>query len=192
VLATIERGTQVAVIEDHYLLEGRELGMDSLDKVEILMELEEEFDIEISDDVAVRIDTVTDVLAIVGELINGAGAEVVMSHYAENIEILTGLGCRVAGSGIISENEAILCGAIRRLTVKEGTTDAIVTDINKQIEALKKEIGDYGFFGAMERAEARGREQAAKYIEEEAEWVGRHALAINIRNLGPNNSTVEG
>jgi acyl carrier protein len=40
----------------------RDLGADSLDQVELVMELEEEFDVSIPDDVAEKIDTVGQVI----------------------------------------------------------------------------------------------------------------------------------
>ena len=44
-----------------------DLGADSLDTVELVMALEEEFDVEIPDDVAEKIRTVNDVVLLVGE-----------------------------------------------------------------------------------------------------------------------------
>jgi len=42
-----------------------DLGADSLDTVELVMAFEEEFDVEIPDDIAEKIKTVNDVLALV-------------------------------------------------------------------------------------------------------------------------------
>jgi len=44
-----------------------DLGADSLDTVELVMAFEEEFDVEIPDDMAEKIKTVNDVLALVSE-----------------------------------------------------------------------------------------------------------------------------
>lgn len=44
-----------------------DLGADSLDTVELVMALEEEFDIEISDEDAEKIQTVKDAVAYIGE-----------------------------------------------------------------------------------------------------------------------------
>lgn len=44
-----------------------DLGADSLDTVELVMAFEEEFDVEIADDVAEQIKTVKDVITLVGE-----------------------------------------------------------------------------------------------------------------------------
>ena len=44
-----------------------DLGADSLDTVELVMAFEEEFDVEIPDDVAEKIRTVNDVVLLVGE-----------------------------------------------------------------------------------------------------------------------------
>jgi len=44
-----------------------DLGADSLDTVELVMAFEEEFDVEIPDDVAEQIRTVSDVVTLVGE-----------------------------------------------------------------------------------------------------------------------------
>ena len=46
-----------------------DLGADSLDLVEITMEVEEHFDIEVSDEAAERIDTVGDIVSGVRELL---------------------------------------------------------------------------------------------------------------------------
>jgi len=44
-----------------------DLGADSLDSVELVMAFEEEFDLEISDEAAEKIKTISDVLALVSE-----------------------------------------------------------------------------------------------------------------------------
>lgn len=46
-----------------------DLGADSLDAVEVIMALEEEFDIEISDDASVNIKTVGDIVSQIEELV---------------------------------------------------------------------------------------------------------------------------
>jgi acyl carrier protein len=46
-----------------------ELGADSLDQIEIVMSLEQEFDIEIEDDDADRMKTVGDAIALVSKLV---------------------------------------------------------------------------------------------------------------------------
>ena len=57
----LEVVTNEAVLTDH-------LGADSLDTVEVIMELEKEFDIEIKDDVAEELKTVEDHVKIVEKL----------------------------------------------------------------------------------------------------------------------------
>lgn len=49
-----------------------DLGADSLDTVELVMAFEEEFDIEIGDDLAEQIKTVKDVLVLVNERVVAA------------------------------------------------------------------------------------------------------------------------
>jgi acyl carrier protein len=53
-------GLDVEKIEDRHLLQ-EDLGADSLDIVEITMEVEEEFDLTVADDVAEQISTVGDI-----------------------------------------------------------------------------------------------------------------------------------
>ncbi|MEK3887008.1 acyl carrier protein [Bacillus sp. FSL K6-3431] len=72
---TIERVTQIivdrlGVEESKVTLEASfkdDLGADSLDVVELVMELEDEFDLEISDDDAEKIATVGDVVNYIKE-----------------------------------------------------------------------------------------------------------------------------
>lgn len=47
-----------------------DLGADSLDEVEIIMSIEREFDIEISDEAAEKIETVTDAVAHISRLLS--------------------------------------------------------------------------------------------------------------------------
>ena len=61
---------QLGVDEDQVTNEASfmdDLGADSLDTVELVMALEEEFDIEISDEDAEKIQTVQDVIDYIGE-----------------------------------------------------------------------------------------------------------------------------
>ncbi len=44
-----------------------ELGADSLDKVEIMMELEEEYELDISDEAAEKINTVQDIIDYISD-----------------------------------------------------------------------------------------------------------------------------
>ncbi|GEP55456.1 acyl carrier protein [Reyranella soli] len=55
-----ERITEIATLDD-------DLGATSIDRVEVVMSLEDEFKIDISDDQASRLHTVADVLACVME-----------------------------------------------------------------------------------------------------------------------------
>ena len=55
------------VVDTAYL--GADLGADSLDFVELVMELEEEFDIEIGDDKLEEIETVAELIDIIVEVI---------------------------------------------------------------------------------------------------------------------------
>lgn len=48
------------------------MGMDSLDKIELVMALEEEFEVEISDEQAEKCKTVADVVALVDRLAGSA------------------------------------------------------------------------------------------------------------------------
>lgn len=57
---------------EHSLTE--DLGADSLDLVEIVMSLEEEFEIDIDDDEAVRVKTVADTVAMVRRLLGDRAA----------------------------------------------------------------------------------------------------------------------
>lgn len=50
-----------------------DLGSDSLDNVELIMAFEEEFDIEISDDVAENINTVGEAIKAIEAKVGGAG-----------------------------------------------------------------------------------------------------------------------
>ena len=62
---------QLSVAKDKIILTSHfenDLGADSLDFVELIMALEEEFDVEISDEVADCIETVGDVIVVVDEL----------------------------------------------------------------------------------------------------------------------------
>jgi NADH dehydrogenase (ubiquinone) 1 alpha/beta subcomplex 1 len=56
------------VVEDHMRFTGSELGLDSLDCIELLMSLEEEFDIEADDTQASNCKTVLDAINLVMEL----------------------------------------------------------------------------------------------------------------------------
>ena len=47
-----------------------DIGLDSLDKVEILMEVEEEFDVEISDQEAQKLETVEDLVNLINGRLN--------------------------------------------------------------------------------------------------------------------------
>ncbi len=60
-----ERVTETATLDD-------DLGATSLDRVEVVMSLEEEFAIDISDDQASRLHTVADVLACVAANVGSA------------------------------------------------------------------------------------------------------------------------
>ncbi|MBN2267325.1 MAG: acyl carrier protein [Candidatus Babeliaceae bacterium] len=51
------------------------LGVDSLDRVEIVMKIEEEFDIEMNDDEAEKLKTFSDLLAYVTQLLEQAAAK---------------------------------------------------------------------------------------------------------------------
>ena len=56
-------------IEDDSVLTS-DLGADSLDSVELVMELEKKFDISISDDVAMKVVTVNDMIELVEKILN--------------------------------------------------------------------------------------------------------------------------
>jgi len=61
-----ERITEAATLEE-------DLGATSLDRVEVVMSLEDEFKIDISDDQASRLHTVADILACVTASVGKAG-----------------------------------------------------------------------------------------------------------------------
>jgi acyl carrier protein len=61
ILAAGLKKTSVAIIEDDKRIV-EDLGADSLDRVELVMSLEEAFGIEIPDDVALKLLTVSDVI----------------------------------------------------------------------------------------------------------------------------------
>lgn len=66
VIASVSRQLNLAVEEielNHHLV--NELGADSLDTVELLMDLEEEFEIEITDEEAEKLETVQSVIDFV-------------------------------------------------------------------------------------------------------------------------------
>jgi acyl carrier protein len=52
-----------------------DLGADSLDKIELLMDFEEEFGVEIPDEVAEKINTVQDAVALIDELTSKKGSK---------------------------------------------------------------------------------------------------------------------
>ncbi len=61
---------QLGIAEDNISLESSfidDLGADSLDTVELIMAIEEEFDIEIPDEDAEKVDTVNDVVEYIKE-----------------------------------------------------------------------------------------------------------------------------
>jgi acyl carrier protein len=62
-----ERITETATLEE-------DLGATSLDRVEVVMSLEDEFKIDISDDQASRLHTVADILACVTASVGKGGA----------------------------------------------------------------------------------------------------------------------
>lgn len=64
-------GLDPADVKPEDELEGR-LAMDSLDKIELVMAVEEEFEVEITDDEAEACKTVADVVALVERLKGGA------------------------------------------------------------------------------------------------------------------------
>lgn len=59
---------ETEVIDDAHLME--DLGADSLDTVELIMEFEKTFDIKISDEMSEKIKTVGDIYNAVQELVN--------------------------------------------------------------------------------------------------------------------------
>lgn len=61
---------ETEVIDDAHLME--DLGADSLDTVELIMEFEKTFDIKISDEMSEKIKTVGDIYNAVQELVNNA------------------------------------------------------------------------------------------------------------------------
>lgn len=66
VIASVSRQLNIKAEEiklDHHLV--NELGADSLDTVELLMDLEEEFEIEITDEEAEKLETVQSVIDFV-------------------------------------------------------------------------------------------------------------------------------
>ncbi len=72
VFRTVEE--EAGLSRDHFKREARifeDLGMDSFDRVEMLMSLEEEFGIEITDEVAVRWNTLGDVISSIEEMVDG-------------------------------------------------------------------------------------------------------------------------
>lgn len=66
-----QAGVDAKVIRMDDLIESN-LGMDSLDKIELVMALEEEFEVEISDEQAEKCMTVADVVALVDRLAGSA------------------------------------------------------------------------------------------------------------------------
>lgn len=60
-----------AIQESHTL--DHDLALDSLDRVELVMELEEEFDIHVPDDVADKVQTVGDIIAGVAAILEVGG-----------------------------------------------------------------------------------------------------------------------
>ena len=62
-----ERITEIATLDD-------DLGATSIDRVEVVMSLEDEFKIDISDDQASRLHTVADILACVTASVGKGGA----------------------------------------------------------------------------------------------------------------------
>lgn len=71
--ALTSRQSGVDKIYDTFKLFGPELGLDSLDSVELLMAVEEEFDIEISDEDAAKVETVGDLVELVWRLLTQEG-----------------------------------------------------------------------------------------------------------------------
>lgn len=66
-----QAGVDAKVVRMDDLIESN-LGMDSLDKIELVMALEEEFDVEISDEQAEKCIAVADVVALVDRLAGSA------------------------------------------------------------------------------------------------------------------------
>lgn len=69
VIKEVERQTGARAIVAKTRLE-EDLGMDSLDHVELVMFIEEEFEIEIDDEKADSIKTVADIIKLVDSIIN--------------------------------------------------------------------------------------------------------------------------
>jgi len=67
-------GSQIDRLDIHASL-GRGLGVDSLDVVELVMELEEEFDVNIPDDEAEKIRTIADFIRLIRKWVDGQGLE---------------------------------------------------------------------------------------------------------------------
>jgi len=162
-----------------------DLEVDSLDLVEIAMELEMQFNIAIPDDALESVTTVDGLVKIIDGLIGGSSAPVQTSHAAQTSTPGTTIGASTAGNGKVKIprkpksviNDSVTPSTSPRVTVNIDP----ITHVNSAIAAKSGYDGNFWF--AYVKNELEGYVYDGKYTSDNIRTVFARKKGVKIQDV---------